>query len=206
MPRQSTIKVSWGRDGIKIVREYRVTYTDDSEERTEAVRFFGKALFPASQIPKCTYGMSAKEAQMFLDEHPMQQQWQMLILDPRSGNFQDDDLHRLQYFPELEILQSRAEQITDRGVAHFRRIPGLRDLLLYSPLVTDACLPDIATLKQLKCLDLQGSHLISRQGFDRLVKSLKGLEDIYPPFDRPLSEVLAKAARASETGSGDSLP
>jgi hypothetical protein len=189
MPRESTIKTSWERNGKKIEREYRITYLDDSEERAEAVIFFGRALFPAMSIPKITYDMSETDAQAYLDDHPMQRQWTMLTLDDREASFEDDDLYRLEFFPELDRLHSHASHLTDRGVAYFQRIPGLRHLLIYSPLLTDACLDGLANLQQLQTIDLQGSHLITRGAFDRLVAKLPNLVDVYPPFDRPLSEI-----------------
>jgi len=169
-------------------REYQVTHTDDSEERAEAVRFFGKGLFPAMNIPDSLDQMSERSAQEYLDAHPVQKQWSMLTLDDRV-TFVDDDLHRLKYFPELERLHSHADHLTDHGVSFIPFIPELRHLLIYSPVVTDRCLVDIARLRRLQTIDLQGSHLISRQAFDDLIKELPDLVDIYPPFDRPLSEV-----------------
>ena len=202
MPRQSKIKRSWSENGTRIEREYRVTYTDDSEERAEAVRFFGKGLFPATSLPERINRMSEEAGQKFLDDHPMQQRWQMLTLDNQRFSFEDDDLRRLQFIPELEHLHSHATHLTDRGVSHFRQIPDLQHLLLYSPLVTDACLQDIAALRNLRTIDLQGSHLVTRSPFDRLVRGLRKLEDIYPPFDGPLSEILDAAAKPAGNEAG----
>jgi len=201
MPRESTIKTSWERNGKKIEREYRITYLDDSEERAEAVLFFGRALVPEVHIPKITFNMSETDAQAYLDDHPMQRQWSMLTLHEREVSFEDDDLYRLEFLPELERLHSHASHLTDRGVAYFQRVPGLRHLLIYSPLVTDACLDGIATLKQLQTVDLQGSHLITRGAFDRLVGKLPNLVDIYPPFDRPLSAIYAAAQQKTQNKS-----
>lgn len=194
MPSESTVKTSWERNGKRIEREYRITYLDDSEERAEAVRFFGRALIPALNIPRFTYSMSERDSQAYFDEHPMQRQWSMLTLhSEKDVFFVDDDLYRLEFFPELERLHSHANHLTDRGVSYFQRISGLRHLLIYSPLVTDACLDGIAALQELQTIDLQGSHLITRGSFDRLVRNLPKLVDVYPPFNRPLSEVYRKA-------------
>jgi hypothetical protein len=194
MTSESKVKTSWEHNGKKIEREYRITYLDDSEERAEAVRFFGRALFPALTIPKVTYSMSERDAQAYFDEHPMQRQWSMLTLHSETGvSFEDDDLYRLEFFPELERLHSHADHLSDRGVSYFPRIPRLRHLLIYSPLVTDACLDAIAALRDLQTIDLQGSHRVTRGAFDRLVRKLPKLVDIYPPFDRPISEVYREA-------------
>jgi hypothetical protein len=193
------MKTSWDRDGKKFEREYRITYLDDSEERAEAVRFFGRALFPALNIPRITYSMSEHDAQAYFDDHPMQRQWSMLTLHPEwDVSFEDDDLYRLEFFPELERLHSHANHLTDRGVGYFHRIPGLRHLLIYSPLVTDAFLEGIAALRQLQTIDLQGSHLISREGFDQLVRKLPKLVETYPPFDRPISELYREAEKKTQ--------
>ncbi len=201
MPRESTLKTSWERNGKKIEREYRITYLDDSEERSEAVRFFGPALLPAMSIPRITYNMSESEAQTYFDDHPMQRQWSMLTLHEREVTFEDSDLYRLEFFPELERLHSHASHLTDRGVDHFQRIPGLRHLLIYSPFVTDACFDGVATLRQLQTIDLQGSHLITHEAFDRLVRNLPKLVDVYPPFDRPISEIYREAERKAQNNS-----
>jgi hypothetical protein len=179
MPHQSTIKTSWERNEKRIEREYRITYLEDSEERAEAVLFFGRALVPAMNIPKSTYNMSETDAQAYLDDHPMQRQWCMLTLHEREVSFEDDDLYRLEFFPELDRLHSHANHLTDRGVGYVQRIPELRHLLIYSPLVTDACLDGIAHLRQLQTIDLQGSHLITRKAFDQLVRKLPELVDVY---------------------------
>jgi hypothetical protein len=201
MPSESTIKTSWERNGKKIEREYRITYLDDSKERAEAVLFFGRALFPAMSIPKVTYDMSETDAQAYLDDHPTQRQWNMLTLSEREVSFEDDDLYRLEFFPELDRLHATANHLTDRGVGYFQRIPELRHLLIYSPLVTDACLDGIAILRRLQTLDLQGSHLITREAFDLLARNLPELVDIYPPFDKPLSEIHAAAQQKTQNKS-----
>ena len=199
MPGESTVKTSWERNGKKIEREYRITYVDDSQERAEGVHFFGRALFPALNIPRVTYSMSERDAQAYFDAHPMQRQWSMLTLhSEKEVFFEDDDLYRLEFFPELERLHSHANHLTDRGVGYFQRIPGLRHLLIYSPLVTDACLDGIAALRNLQTIDFQGSHLITRGAFDRLVRKLPKLVDIYPPFDRPISEVYREAENKTQ--------
>ena len=199
MPRHQTIKRSWETKGIlgtrKHKREYRVTYTDDSDERAEAVSFFGEGLFPAMSIPDSLDQMSERFAQEYLDAHPVQEQWSMLTLDQRV-TFIDDDLHRLKYFPELERLHSHADHLTDHGVSYIPMIPELRHLLIYSPHVTDRCLKDIARLSHLQTIDLQGSHLISRKAFDALVEDLPELVDIYPPFEQPLTEIYGRAQNA----------
>ncbi|MCH6259399.1 hypothetical protein MLD52_22785 [Puniceicoccaceae bacterium K14] len=203
MPRHQTIKRSWETKAIlgtrKHNREYRVTYTDDSGERAEAVSFFGEALFPAMNIPDSLDQMSERSAQEYLDAHPVQEQWSMLTLDQRV-TFIDGDLHRLKYLPELERLHSHADHLTDHGVSHIPTIPELRHLLIYSPHVTDRCLEDIACLRHLQTIDLQGSHLITREAFDALVEGLPDLVDIYPPFDRPLAEIYAQAQKRTEIG------
>lgn len=201
MPRSSTIKKSWETKcelgTQRHSREYCVTYLDDSVERAEAVQFFREGLSPSMNLPESIDELSADEAQRYLDEHPLEEKWSMLTLDERCA-FEDDDLFRLGFLPELERLHSHAPHLTDRGVRCIRRIPDLQHLLIYSPLVTDACLEELASLKSLRTLDLQGSHLISRDAFDRLVGKLPRLVASYPPFERPLSEILAAAQKRAE--------
>lgn len=178
-------------------REYHVTYSDDSDERMDAVSFFGKGLFPALDIPDSLDQMSEQAAQEYLDAHPLQRQWSMLTLDHRVA-FADDDLYRLRHLPELERIHSHANHLSDRGVSFLGQVSDLRHLVIYSPLITDQCLEDIARLRHLQTIDLQGSHLISRKAFDILVSSLPYLVDIYPPFDRPLSQVYSEIEQRSK--------
>ena len=184
MPIRQTITSSWETKGIlgtrKHKREYHVTYTDDSDERKDAVIFFGKGLFPAFNLPDSLDKMSERAAQAYLDAHPFQRQWSMLTLDQRV-TFGNDDLHRLRHLPELERLHSHAAHLTDSGVSFMAQVSDLQHLLIYSPLITDRCLEDIARLRHLQTLDLQSSQLISRKAFDDLVSRLPNLVDIYPP-------------------------
>jgi hypothetical protein len=110
----------------------------------------------------------------------MQEQWSMLILDERI-TFEDDDLYRLEFLPELDALHSFAPHLTDRGVLHFRCLLNLSRLVLNSPLVTESCLNDIASLERLRYIDLQGSPQITRKAFDRLVKRLPRPTEVFPP-------------------------
>ena len=186
MPRQETIVTWWEKmDGTRgPKREYRVTYLDDSAERAEAVSFFRKGLFEASNLPGSLDEMSEREAQEYLDSHPMQQQWDTLTIgSPRIMTFVDDDLQRLKHIPELTWLNLQSPELTDRGVSFLRHLNDLRALILYSPLITDRCLKYIARHRGLYFLDLQGSHLVTRRAFDKLAKRLPNLEDIYPPFE-----------------------
>jgi len=105
-------------------------------------------------------------------------------LAERDITFVDQDLYRLKHLPELERLHSHADHLTDAGVNFFRLIPDLKHLLIYSPLVTDACLEDVAALSLLETIDLQGSPGITAEAFDRLVDRLDHLVDIYPPFHK----------------------
>lgn len=184
MARHKTITRSWEERGVLSLRfherKYRVTYEDDSPERAEAVAFFGEALIPAMNLPHALDQMSERTAQAYLDAHPTQEQWSMLLLD-RRVTFGDDDLSRLEHLPELKRIHSHADHLTDRGVSFIASIAGLQHLLIYSPLVTDRCLEDIARLRQLQTIDLQASHLISRKAFDALVSDLPDLVSIYPP-------------------------
>ncbi|RYD66757.1 MAG: hypothetical protein EOP83_04235 [Verrucomicrobiaceae bacterium] len=140
--------------------------------------------------------------QAFLDDHPAQRRWLMLTLHEMDLQFEEADLYRLEFLPELERLRSHVDHLTDRGVDYFTRVSGLSHLVIFSPLVTDACLEKIATLKHLQTIDLQGSHLISRVAFDRMIQKLPKLVDIYPPFDRPLAEIY----RAAEQKAFDNPP
>ena len=188
MPRHSTITTTWESTGFlgfgtrKHEREYRVTYLDDSPGRKDAVEFFGRALVPAWNLPDAINKMPGAMAQKFLDDHPFQEKWAMLTLHTRDVAFENQDLYRLEFLRELERIHSHADHLTDSGVRFFRLIPELRHLLIYSPLVTDACLEDVAALTCLETIDFQGSPGITKEAFARLVGRLDHLVDIYPPF------------------------
>ncbi|MEM9419292.1 MAG: hypothetical protein AAGA25_09625 [Planctomycetota bacterium] len=166
-----------------------MTYIDDSEERAEAISFFEDALSPLLQLPEEIDEMSESDAQEYLDTHPIHEQWGMLKLTERI-DFEVEDLRRLEFLPDLQALHSHVDHLTDEGVSLITQISGLKRLLVYSPLVTDGCLKYMERLKNLTTIDLQGSHQITRKAFDELVVKLPNLVDIYPPFHRPLREIM----------------
>src|SRR5687767_12469532 len=90
-------------------RVYTLTYLDGSPERQEAVQFFRRlrqpsCLFPALNIPEVIRSMSTDAAQQYLDAHPMQEQWSLLSFSEKDL-ISDDDLGRLRYIPEIEVLK-----------------------------------------------------------------------------------------------------
>ena len=101
MPREAMIE----RTQYGITRVYRVWYLDDPPERAEAVTFFetlGECpwLFPKMSVPEFLHDLPIEEANEYLRHHPVLEQYSSLV---RWGGelIHDDDLRRLEYFPEL---------------------------------------------------------------------------------------------------------
>ena len=189
MPRKAQINSKDGKDE----RVYMLTYLDDSPERQEAVQFFGRlrqpsCLFPALNIPEVIRSMSTDAAQRYLDAHPMQEEWSLLSFS-EADPISDDDLVRLRYIPEIEVLMVRSNRITDMGVRHFCFLERLHSLILYSNSVTDACFDHITRIRTLVCLDMQMSRRVSRSAYLSATKRLPCIEDSYPPFEGPLPPI-----------------
>jgi len=164
-------------------RQYMVSYASDTSERAEAVSFFGAfehALFAADPFPRVIDAMSFEDAQAYLDEHPSPRRWEILTITTPS-QFTDADLRRLRYIPELKIIKILSDCLTDAGVRHLRALDSVEVLCLFSRRLTDACLADIATMRTLKHLDLQGSPGITLSAFQAATTRLPLLVDIYPP-------------------------
>jgi hypothetical protein len=181
MPRKAQITF---RDD-KVDRDYTLTYLDDSPERQEAVQFFRSlrqpsCLIPSLSIPEVIRSMSTNAAQEYLDAHPMQEQWSLLSFSERDP-VSDDDLVRLQYLPELEVLKVFSNRITDLGVRHFCSLSRLNQLVLYSNNVTDACFDHITRIRTLVLLDMQMSRRVSRSAYLAATKRLPSIQDSYPP-------------------------
>lgn len=183
MPRNGHLRVNG--------REYVVTYADDAPPRAGAVSFFQRSqfggslehgLFPAMNLPTGIEGMSLRDAQRYLDNNPIRQEWTSLTI---SGDdpIQDKDLSRLVHIPELDTLQIRSSKITDVGVSHLQSLPLLSTLLLYSASVTDDCLEYISNLSSLRILDMQICPGVSPKAFSQMTMKLLNLENSYAPFD-----------------------
>ncbi|HWC60688.1 MAG TPA: hypothetical protein VHC44_13410 [Verrucomicrobiae bacterium] len=163
----------------KIERAYRVSYLADSAGRAEAVHFFGPALVPHMRVPDFLDKMPLAKAQAWLDAHPMEERWFMLVLDDERVRFVDADLRRLKFLPELARIHSFSKGLTDAGVDCFRLVPALEGLLIYSPNVTDRCLESLAQMPQLKDLDIQDSPQLTPPAIDQLVARLPNLKEIW---------------------------
>jgi hypothetical protein len=166
------------RDGMR--RTYNVWYAEDPPERAEAVQFFQAPhkLFPEMDLPPAVYQMALPEADAYLRDHPIPKRWSMLTL---WGPVADDDLARLQYLPELEILKIHSD-VSDCGISHIRHLHDLEWLVLYSGRVTDACLQTVSELESLRMLDMQGSHRVSPEAFSAAVGRMPKLERSWPPW------------------------
>jgi hypothetical protein len=165
------------RNGVR--RTYTVWYADDPPEREEAVRFFQSPhrLFPAMNLPPAMHEMALADANDFLREHPIPKLWSLLtVREPIS----DDDLARLQYLPELEILKIHSN-ISDHGVEHIRHLKSLETLLIHSDRVSDACLGIVADLTTLRMLDMHASPRVSAAAFTAVTSRLPKLQDSWPP-------------------------
>jgi hypothetical protein len=187
VPRQVIKILTKGRPlGESTTREYRITYRDDAPERAAAIEFFRNRFGISCLIAVDEWlwalfdEMPPEDAQRYLDEHPRQEFWKVLLL---TGNRDctDEELRRLEFFPELEWLVLNSRYVTDEGIRCLRWLPDLTDLVIYSPLVTDGCLGEIARHVHLKSLDMQRSSQVSSMGYRNLVESLPKLTQSYPP-------------------------
>lgn len=165
------------RDGVR--RTYTVWYSEDSPERQEAERFFEAphTLFPAMDLPAAIHQMPLADANDYLRDHPIAKLWSLLTV---RGPILDDDLVRLRYLPELQILKIHSD-ISDRAVDHIRQLKALETLLIYSHSVTDSCLGAIAELKTLRMLDMQMSPRVSPAAFAAVTSVLPKLHGSWPP-------------------------
>jgi hypothetical protein len=140
MPREAVIE----QTQYGITRVYRVSYLDDPPERAEAVTFFEKLgkskwLFPKMSVPEFLSGLPINEANEYLRRNPVLKQYRSLV--SWGGELiHDDDLRRLEYLPELEVVRLHSDNITDAGVQHFRHLRQVEWFELYSSRMTDICL------------------------------------------------------------------
>lgn len=192
MPRQTTIRCST-TNGLEestytapLEREYTVTYLDDPPERREAVAFFQEfddGLFPAIDLPSCIDDLPFDQAQKYLDEHPMQERWSMLTIT-EGDPICDEDLARLQYLPELEIVKIYTSKISDCGIAHLKWLVSLECLILSSKRLTNACLQHIVRISSLQAVDMQRASQVTRDAYMEAMDQLPNLSpERYPPFD-----------------------
>lgn len=182
MPRQTIITRTVG-DGPR--RELTVTFSDDSPLRAEAVAFFQKlerGLFPAMNLPEVIDNLSLSDAQRYLDEHPIQEQWSILTIE-HGDNVNDDDLARLEFIPEIDTLKITSGNITDDGLRHLKWLTRLEWLVISSERITDGCLKHISALQSLLAVDLQLVANVTYDGYMSTMDLLPNLrEERYPPF------------------------
>jgi hypothetical protein len=197
--RRFTFQQTTTRGTERTERNYTITYLDDPPERREAVAFLGakaahdktmyrrlRPEFP--HLPELD-AMSPEAAQNYLDSHPMQRRWQFLNIDHRDLIF-DDDLARLQYVPEITSVHILSSRITNRGIGHLCHLTHLKNLILYSRRLTNACLKDIVRLKSLEILDLQMSPWVSRSAFLAAAAKLPLLTESFAPRRWPLTAIV----------------
>jgi hypothetical protein len=181
MVRTAEWTVSRGNDR----RDFIAHYADDAPERADAVSFFSDldtGLYANSPITDDLWAMSVADANDYLAANPIAQTYDSLYLRGRTDRIVDDDLNRLVHLPELIRFHVHSDNITDAGVSKIvSALPNLEWLLVYSPLLTDCCLPPIASLQSLQTLDLQSSPLISDVAFDDLVAKLPNIVDAWRP-------------------------
>lgn len=173
------------------VRLYWIHYWEDPLGRVEAIRFFNglsvlPVLYSCSSLPRFLVGMPAAEANEYLRKNPMRLKFRALEVGP-DASIRDDDLRRLEYFPELEHVYLWNDAITDEGVRHLRHLRNIKKLNLYSTGITDGCLDTLRGLRTLRCLDIQGNPGLSRAACERLVRDLGGIESWLPYEPSPPS-------------------
>jgi hypothetical protein len=194
MPREAEIQ----RTQYGITRAYRVWYLDDPPERVEAVTFFEQFgecpwLFPKMNVPEFLHALPIQEANEYLRQHPVEEQYSSLV--SWGGELiRDDDLRRLEYFPELEIVRLHSDNITDAGVHHFRHLQEVEWFEFYSAQVTDACLEVLRQLPSIRLLDLQGCPRLSRRSCEALVRDL-GVRESWLPWSSAESSATADGPR-----------
>ena len=166
------------------MREFTVTLVDDSPERAEAVAFFSQLKRPIrakSVLPPEIDSMNFDDAQLFLDRNPQQERWSLLRIFPED-NVLDDDLHRLEYLPELSRVCLHG--VGNGALLHLRHLKHLVGLVVYSSAITDDSLIHLHNLKSLRTIDFQGSPNITGAAFMSVVDTLPLIERSYPPQDR----------------------
>jgi hypothetical protein len=168
-------------DGPK--RDFTITHLDDLPERAEAVSLFQKfehGLFPAMNLPGVIDDMTLADAQMYLDDHPFQEQWSILTIT-NADEVTDDDLAWLRHIPEINVLKIGTSKITDRGIHHIKWLTKLEWLVLCSNRVTDACLDDISQITSLLGVDAQRAPRITRPAYMLAMDKLPNVRERYPP-------------------------
>jgi hypothetical protein len=167
------------------VRTFFVTFTDDSPERSEAVKFFSeltRPIFPASHLPDHIDYLSIDDAQAYLDTNPIEQRWSLLrILS--EDRVADNELYRLQFVPELDHLL--LYDVGNEAISHTVHLHSLRTLVVYSDRITDECLQFVRRLTSLESIDFQSSPQISQKAFTKTISVLPKIVDAYPPFVLP---------------------
>jgi hypothetical protein len=183
MPRQTKITRTIN-GGPKC--DFTVTYGDDTPERAEAVAFFAateRGLFPAMNLPSVIDDLPRSDAQAYLDQHPIQEQWSMLTIG-QNDNVSDDDLSRLQHISELDTLKLCCGTLTDAGLQHLKWLTSLELLVVACPNVTDACLAYLIPLRSLRHVDFQLSPNVTVDAYMETMDRLPNIQDRYPPFPR----------------------
>lgn len=176
----NTRESGYGRQvGNGPMRYFTVTFTEDSSERAEAVRFFSQhaLLREASPLPRKIDMMTNTEAQEYLDSHPVQKRWS--ILNTATEQILNDDFTRIRFLPELARVYLYG--VGNTAIEHLSVLTYLIDLVVYSEHVDDACLIHIARLSSLESLDFQASPHVSTFGFEKTVGMLPSLKDWYSP-------------------------
>jgi hypothetical protein len=90
-----------------------------------------------------------------------------------SPNTSDDDLARIVYFPGIKELDLYGTEITDAGLPHMRRLTDLRVLSLACTKITDEGLTEVGEFVNLERLNLMGTS-VSVAG----LKSLRRLDHL----------------------------
>ncbi len=106
-------------------------------------------------------------------------------------DFNDMGLAALRRLPRLEQLQLVGPHITDAGIAHLADLTNLQELSIDAP-ITDAALPALAGLSQLRVLDLYGTRVTGRG-----LSQLAGLQQLeFLNLDRTRADDAGMAAIA----------
>lgn len=89
--------------------------------------------------------------------------------NPKSGTITDEDFTRLSGLKELRTLHLRSIKAGDQAFSFLPGTPALENLVIADAPITDAIIPHLAPLRQLKELQIQSAPQFTGAGFEKLV-------------------------------------
>ncbi|MCG6192212.1 hypothetical protein LFX25_03005 [Leptospira sp. FAT2] len=94
-------------------------------------------------------------------------------LNLEDSKVTDEGLKQISALPKLDDLTLGRTKITNKGIEYISKSTSIKTLYLYEiEAIDDGCIPHLLKMKQLKTLELSGTHF-SAQGLKKLRKGLK---------------------------------